>query len=79
MNVLFVCTGNICRSPMAEAIAKEMAGDLDMAFGSAGLYAMDGACASPNAVEAAMAFGADVRDHRARQLDPEVAGWADRI
>ncbi|MFS8541836.1 MAG: low molecular weight protein arginine phosphatase, partial [Tissierellales bacterium] len=44
MNILFVCTGNTCRSPIAEALMKEMAKEkgLDIKVKSAGIYALDG-------------------------------------
>ena len=45
MNVLFVCTGNICRSPMAAAIARDLldrAGRTDVQVASAGTFALEG-------------------------------------
>ena len=55
MNVLFVCTGNTCRSPMAEELADDAAGRSthlkEMSFKSAGTFACEGAPASPEAIE----------------------------
>jgi protein-tyrosine phosphatase len=66
--VAFVCTGNICRSPMAEAIANTL-GLADYTFLSAGTAPMTGHPASPEAVLAAADVGADLSGHRARGLD----------
>ena len=62
--ILFVCTGNTCRSPMAEGIAVSRGVDAR----SAGLAALPGALATPRAVEAAARYGADLSGHRARQV-----------
>ena len=66
--ILFVCTGNLCRSPMAEAIAAERCGS-DMEFESAGVHAVTGAPATPTAVSAVHEIGVGLADHRARRLD----------
>jgi protein-tyrosine-phosphatase len=78
--VLFVCTGNICRSPMAEAIARARAGSCSsVVFESAGIYALDGAPATGHAVRAASEAGADASGHEARSLTPEIVAAADEI
>ncbi|KYH33626.1 MAG: protein arginine phosphatase [Moorella sp. (in: firmicutes)] len=68
--ILFVCTGNTCRSSMAAAIAshiKEERG-LDIEIASAGLAAREGDPATPQAIQAVAAMGIDLQDHRARQV-----------
>jgi protein-tyrosine-phosphatase len=68
MRVLFVCYGNICRSPMAEGLAHKMLGRLAGAE-SAGTGAMDGRSASANAVEIMRSrFGVDLSKHRSRNV-----------
>lgn len=74
MRVLFVCTGNTCRSPMAEGLFKSMApGYL---CGSAGLSAAPGQPASPEAVQCCRELGVDISGHRSRQLTAdELSSW----
>lgn len=81
-NILFVCTGNTCRSPLAEGIARgELArrGWSNVRVASAGLAARDGAGASEHAVTVAGRDGVDLSAHRSQPLTPELAGWADLI
>lgn len=65
--VLMVCTGNICRSPMAAALLHARRPDLAVA--SAGVAALVGEPPPPEAVELMAARGLDISGHRARQLD----------
>lgn len=81
-NLLFVCTGNTCRSPMAEGLARreiERRGWHNVALGSAGVAAHPGSPASEEAVTAAASSGVDLSAHRSRLLDPELINWADLI
>ena len=73
--ILFVCTGNTCRSPMAAALARLRGMDAD----SAGLSAAPGAPASPGAVRAMAAYGVDLSGHRAKQVNADLIRRADRI
>lgn len=80
LNLLFVCTGNTCRSPMAEVIARDLLRDDAAAVvGSAGVTAGMGAQATPQAVEAAHELGLDLNAHRSRPLTAEMVAGADRI
>lgn len=65
--VVFVCTGNTCRSPMAEGLFREYLknkGVSDIEVSSAGIYCFEGSPASENAVKAALELGADISSHR---------------
>jgi protein-tyrosine-phosphatase len=78
--VLFVCTGNTCRSALAEALARARLGfDAGAAFESAGLYALDDAPATPHAAAVAAEAGADLEAHRARSVTRAMVEEADRI
>ena len=71
--VLFVCTGNTCRSPMAEGIYNALAlpRGLEPAE-SAGIFALSGDPVTPNAVTAAAEYGADIAGYRARPVTAEL-------
>ena len=80
-SVLFVCTGNTCRSPLAEALARVEAErrDIDVAVSSVGVYAADGAPASSQSVAAAARRGADLTGHRSRPVGPAALEGADLV
>ena len=88
--ILFVCSGNTCRSPMAEALARaalakklgvseEELEKKGLVVMSAGSFAMPGARATPQAVEAVKSLGADLSKHRSRPLSVELIHQADAI
>lgn len=83
MNVLFVCTGNTCRSPMAEEYADDAADRSssikDMTFKSAGTFACEDAPASKEAIEVMREAGLDIEKHKSAQFTKELAKWADII
>ncbi len=66
MKILFVCTGNTCRSPIAEGLFRALAPE--HACSSAGLSAVPGQPASENAVACCREVGADISAHRSRLL-----------
>ncbi|KLU59205.1 Low molecular weight protein-tyrosine-phosphatase YwlE [Peptococcaceae bacterium CEB3] len=77
MDILFVCSGNTCRSPMAEAIAKSMFGSW-AGVHSAGIGAWEGDGASPQALQVMEERGLSLREHRAARLTRslvEGASW----
>ena len=80
-NILFVCTGNSCRSVMAEGLFRKIISDRPEEFfvASAGLNAADGLPAAPEAVDALKAEGVDVSHHKSRRLTHELLDWADKI
>lgn len=74
-SILVVCTGNVCRSPIAEgllraALGSRLGADAPL-VSSAGTMGWSGSPADPNGVEAAAERGVDISDHRARELTPD--------
>jgi glycine hydroxymethyltransferase len=78
--ILFVCTGNVCRSPMAEGIFRQAVhGRGNFRVGSAGLGAMEGQPPSAHAVTAVKELGIDISNQRSRMLTPALVAQADYI
>ena len=81
MRILLVCTGNICRSPMAECIMRQeftQRGE-EVEIQSAGTGAWDGASASEGAYLVSLENGLDLSPHRAALLTPDLVEQADLI
>ena len=72
LSVLFLCTGNTCRSPLAEAMARHTYSGGGVRFMSAGLEAVPGQPASPGSQEIAREYGADLSEHSSRALSHEL-------
>jgi protein-tyrosine-phosphatase len=82
MNLLFVCSGNTCRSPMAEALARKIAsrrGIEDLSVSSAGTNAWDNVPATDEALLVGMERDIDLTGHRARKLTSSIVSEADLI
>ncbi len=82
--ILAVCTANICRSPMVEALLAHAlrAEDGPLArfqVASAGVAARNGDRASPHSVTALKKVGLDISDHRSRGLTPELLSQASAV
>lgn len=69
-NILFICTGNTCRSPMAQAIFNDICkkDNLDMQASSAGVATVDGLSANKLAIDTMSSIGLDISSHRTRFL-----------
>ena len=83
LNVLFVCTGNTCRSPLAEVLARGHARELEVddriRIRSAGTGAIAGFVASEGSATVASRHGLDLSEHRSSPLTAELASEADLI
>ena len=78
--VLFVCTGNVCRSPMAQGLFADLVkGRSDIEVTSAGIGAVGGQSPSPHSVEVMHELGLDIRNIRSKPLMADLVRKADFI
>lgn len=81
--ILVVCTGNICRTPMVKALLEREIARVQLAdrvsVDSAGTYAVVGGGASAGSVQAMTDRGLDITEHRGKQLTAELVQQADLI
>jgi protein-tyrosine phosphatase len=78
-SILLVCTGNICRSPMAEAVLADQLAPTGKRVASAGIAALTGRPADPLAQEVMKEHGHDISAHRGRQLNAALLAAADLV
>jgi L-threonylcarbamoyladenylate synthase len=89
-SILFVCTGNTCRSPMAEGLFRSLLSDRlkcredelpsrGFQVGSAGVAALPGAPASPNTLEVLDQAGIDLTGHASQPVTEQLVAWADLV
>lgn len=79
-SILFICTGNVCRSPMAEGLFRQMvAGRSDISVASAGVGAMRGQRPSPEAVAALAEEGIDITEYRSQPVTDELMRRATHV
>ena len=78
--ILFICTGNVCRSPMAEGLFRQAVdGRGEFRIFSAGLGAVDGQPPTPHSVTAMRELGIDISAQRSRALTADLVRQADYI
>ena len=83
MNILFICTGNTCRSPMAEFFFRHLCGQHThkniINIQSAGIRASNNCLASENAIRTLDQYGINLRPHRSQQLTSALLEWSDLV
>lgn len=79
--LLFVCTANICRSPMTEGLAVQLASkyNLQIQSKSAGTMGIVGKPPAPNSIKAMRELGIDITSIRSKGVSPELMKWADYV
>lgn len=79
--ILFVCVGNICRSPVAEGLLKKYSDQyhLNLTVSSCGVHAMIGDTPQPYSIELATEHGIDISDYRAKQISLNMVTKAELI
>lgn len=81
-NILFVCIGNICRSPFAHGLFTtrvNQGGHKNLCAESAGLLALPGNSATYLAQKVAAEYGVDLVEHKAKPVSEELVNWSDLI
>ena len=80
LNILFICTGNLCRSPLAEYLLRHRLGkQADWQVGSAGLFTGNGMTASQQAIEVLREQAIDLTPHRSRVVTKDIIDAATLI
>lgn len=82
LDIIFVCTGNTCRSPIAQGILKNKLNELgirDINVISRGIHATENQNASELAIKTTIKFGIDISNHRSSQLIPDEIKHSDLI
>ena len=82
LRILLICTGNICRSPMALGFLADRSGRLldgALIVRSAGTWARPGSPPTPEAEASVAERGIDISDHRSTPVSSDLIGWADLI
>ena len=81
--VLFICTGNTCRSPMAKALLEKLIQQKSRQdfyeVDSVGLFAVDGLSASQEAIEVLRHENVDLTSHQSQSIVDQIVNWADII
>lgn len=78
-NILFVCVGNICRSPSAEVMLRKIVSGRDVKVSSAGLGALVGHGVDDMAQALLLEHGLDAAAHQARQINPTILSKSDLV
>jgi protein-tyrosine-phosphatase len=81
MNILIVCTGNTCRSPMAGGLLRKIAGEqgLSVEVRTAGLASHPNGRVAEKAVAVLQESGMDISDEYSKPVTPEALAWADLV
>ena len=79
MHIMFVCTGNVCRSPMGELLMRRYLSGTSITVSSAGTHALVGHSIDPSSGRLMDSVGIDSSEFRSRQLTRELAESADLI
>ena len=79
--LLFICTGNICRSPIAEVIAIRRGEEIGVPIDarSAGTLGIENAPADPQMVAVASELGLDLSKHQSQEITDDLIAWADYV